>query len=153
MPPPAGYSIRAAKNGELGPTELGSTNSEAKTIKIDLGKLANELIDSQGSDVEEFVGLSEVILIHDCGHTPDYGTPFAPSAPGYGNDPCQHEALYGDAIDWLCELIEQRQGEGGTTETLCKLSHTSCGIHNAIWCLPPPPKKVLLLCMHLRRVE
>lgn len=147
-PPPSGYSIGRAEPGSLPPTTLGRTDSEEKTIEIDLGKVGHFINHTGGGEDSEIIAIVKELLWHEYQHTEAYGSPSIPPATGYGNDICGHVDIYADSVSWTCETIEQRQSDDEGTESLCALNRTLVDVYNgsAALCTSPPPRDRLFPC-------
>lgn len=136
-PPPPGYSVTEAAPGSLKPSEIAHTDPENKTIEVDGHKMEQVY----GTVGDELVAAVCSVLSHEYEHTEENGNPSVPPATGYNNDLCSHQGTYGQQIDRLCELIEQRQQAGKSTDGLCNMNRDLVNIHNGVPCVPQPPKK------------
>jgi len=126
IPPPAGYDVRPARPGELKGTEIAHTFPDEGAIAVDLRSIGLNANCSQ-----ELIDLVAAVLVHEYQHCGGDGN----------NSQCDHQGVYGQGLDFLCELIEQRESEGECTDGLCALNRLWTDRYNTIPCDPSPPKR------------
>lgn len=129
-PPPSGYTIREAKAGELKEGEVARTDSDGKTIVVDVAQVG-AAVEAHDEGAAAFVLTLSEILWHEYHHTEDYGIPSTPPAAGYSNGICLHVALYADSIAHMKTTIGQVSQAGGDVQTLCALLEGSLHAHNS----------------------
>jgi len=116
-PPPAGYTIKECKPGELGDIPARH-DLDKKEIKVDVATVL-QVVDDFGGGPEAAEVALMVFLRHEYHHTAEYGTPSAGGEGGYGRDFCGHCDIVDDDFQFMCSLACPGVS-AETREAVCK---------------------------------